>query len=161
VRTLLGSARQVLGPSAPALALRLIDDAGVEHGHPAVVLVSNNPYALGNPLAPGTRPALDTGQLGIVVLDAPADRPHPPGRAWTAPCLEISAPAPVHAGIDGEAVDLSPPLRFTIRCAALRVRISSRHPGVSPSVGFPPPASPPRRGARAPELGPGQERQLP
>jgi hypothetical protein len=31
-------------------------------------------------------------------------------------------------------VDLSPPLRFAIRPAALRVRISSRHPGASPSA---------------------------
>jgi len=49
----------------------------------------------------------------------------------------------VHAGVDGEAVDLSPPLRFAIRPAALRVRICSRHPGASPSAllhlpGYPP-----------------------
>jgi len=44
------------------------------------------------------------------------------------------APEPVHAGVDGEAVELSPPLRFAIRPAALRVRTSSRHPGVSPSA---------------------------
>jgi hypothetical protein len=39
----------------------------------------------------------------------------------------------VHAGIDGEAVDLRTPLEFEILPAALRVRISARHPGVSPS----------------------------
>lgn len=148
VRTLLETAQQVLGPSAPAPALRVIDDAGREHDHPAVVLVSNNPYALGHPLAPGTRPALDTGRLGILVLEAPADRPHPPGRAWSESSVEVSAPAPVHAGIDGEAADLAPPLRFTIRPAALCVRISSRHPGVSPSAGVP--ARMASRRARAP-----------
>jgi len=89
------------------------------------------------------RPALDSGQLGIVVLDAPGDSPHSPGQAWTAPRLEVSAPAPVHAGVDGEAVDLDPPLRFAIRPTALRVRICSRHPGASPSArlrlpGYPP-----------------------
>ncbi|MGO8892297.1 MAG: hypothetical protein ACLQB1_21765 [Streptosporangiaceae bacterium] len=83
------------------------------------------------------------GQLGIVVLDAPGDSPHSPGQAWTAPRLEVNAPAPVHAGVDGEAVDLSPPLRFAIRPAALRVRICPRHPGASPSArlhlpGYPP-----------------------
>lgn len=138
VRTLLETAEQVLGPSAAAPALRLTDDAGREHGHLSVVLVSNNPYALERPLVRGTRPALDTGQLGIVILDLPDDSPHPPGRAWSAPRLEVDAPAPVHAGIDGEPVDVSPPLRFTIRPAALRVRISSRHPGASPSARFPP-----------------------
>jgi hypothetical protein len=79
-------------------------------------------------------PALDTGRLGIVVLGVPGDAPLGPGQAGTAPRLEVSAPAAVHAGVDGEAVDLSPPLRFAIRPAALRVRISSRHPGASPSA---------------------------
>ncbi len=134
VRTLLQTAEQVLGPSAQVPELRLVDEAGREHRRLAVVLVSNNPYALDHPLVRGTRPALDTGQLGILVLDAPDDGPLPPGQAWSAPHFEVSAPAPVHAGIDGEAVDLSPPLRFTILPAALRVRISSRHPGVSPSA---------------------------
>ena len=153
VRTLLETAAEVMGPSAEAPALRLADDLSREHPHVAVVLVSNNPYALDRPLAQGTRPALDTGQLGIVVLDVPGDSPLPPGRAWSAPRMEVSAPASVHAGVDGEAVDLSPPLRFAIRPGALRVRISSRHPGASPSArlhppGLPLPAKPPQgRGA--------------
>jgi diacylglycerol kinase family enzyme len=139
VRTLVETADEVLGPSAAAPALRLVDDAGGEHDHPVVVLVSNNPYALDRPLARGTRPALDTGLLGVLVLDAPGGSGGPPGRAWSAPWLEVGAAEPVHAGVDGEAVDLSPPLRFTIRPAALRARISSRHPGASPSARFPPP----------------------
>jgi diacylglycerol kinase family enzyme len=144
VRTLAETAGQVLGPSGQAPALRVVDDAGGEHRHPAVVLVSNNPYALESPLARGTRPALDTGQLGIVVLDVPDESPHPPAHAWSTPLLQVDAPVPVHAGIDGEPVELSPPLRFTSRPAALRVRISSRHPGASPSALFPP-ATPPRQ----------------
>ena len=142
-RTLLETAQQVLGPSGQAPGLRLTDDAGREHRHLAVVLVSNNPYALDHPVARGTRPALDTGQLGILAVDAPGDRPHPPGRAWTAARLEVSASGPVHAGVDGEAADLAPPLWFAIRPAALRVRISSRHPGASPSSRlFPGPPAP-------------------
>ena len=137
VRTLLETAEKVLGPSAEVPALRLVDDLGREHQHLAVVLVSNNPYALDRPLTPGARPALDTGRLGIIVLDAPGTAPHPPGRAWSAPRLEVSALPPVHAGIDGEAIDLSPPLQFTSRPAALRVRISSRRQGISPSARFP------------------------
>jgi diacylglycerol kinase family enzyme len=134
VRTLLQTAAEVMGPSMEAPALRLVDDLGREHRELAIVLVSNNPYALDRPLVRGTRPALDTGQLGILAVDAPGVSPHPPGRAWTEPRLEVSAPAPVHAGVDGEAVDLSPPLRFAIRPAALRARISSHHPGASPSA---------------------------
>jgi diacylglycerol kinase family enzyme len=131
-RTLLETARQVLGPSEATPELRLVDDEGREHRNPAVVLVSNNPYALDRTLAPGTRPRLDGGRLGVVVLDAPATGPLP-GRAWTAMSVEVDGPAPVHAGIDGEAVDLGTPLDFTILPAALRARISARHPGDSPS----------------------------
>jgi diacylglycerol kinase family enzyme len=75
IRTLLETAAEVMGPAAGAPALDLTDDLGREHRHPAIVLVSNNPYALDRPLVRGTRPALDSGQLGIVVLDAPGDSP--------------------------------------------------------------------------------------
>jgi diacylglycerol kinase family enzyme len=141
VRTLLETAKKVLGPSAEVQALRLVDDVVREHRHLALVLVSNNPYALDRPLARGARPALDSGRLGIIILDAPGTAPHPPrsaphtpGRAWSAPRLDVSALPPVHAGIDGEAIDLSPPLQFTIRPRALRVRISPRHQGMPPSA---------------------------
>jgi diacylglycerol kinase family enzyme len=132
VRTLVETAEKVLGPHGKAPALRVVDDAGREHDQPAVVLVSNNPYALDRPPA-GTRPRLDSGRLGIMVIDK-RDRGRPPqGRAWSAIHLDVSASGSVHAGIDGEAVDLDAPLDFTIRPKALRVRISSRHPGASPA----------------------------
>jgi diacylglycerol kinase family enzyme len=120
--TLLETALRVLGPSARAADLELVDDRGWIHRNPDVALVSNNPYALEPPHALGTRPRLDGGELGIIVLEAPhAGRA--PRRAWTASRLDIAAPGPVHAGIDGEAVDLTPPLRFAIRPGALRVRL--------------------------------------
>ena len=40
--------------------------------------------------------------------------------------FEVAGPAPRHAGVDGEAVDLTPPLRFVIRPGALRVRLPQR-----------------------------------
>jgi diacylglycerol kinase family enzyme len=134
VRTLVETAAEVMGPSGEAPSLSLVDDLGREHHRLAVVLVSNNPYALDRPLARGTRPRLNGGHLGIVVLDPPGDSPLVPGRAWSASRLEVDASGPVHAGVDGEAVDLSPPLQFAIRLTALRVRISPRHPGISPSA---------------------------
>lgn len=143
VRTLAETARRVLGPSGPTPALRLIDDTGREHARLALLLVSNNPYAPG--LA--TRPTLASGQLGILVLDTPEERQHP-GRAWSAPHLEVQAPAAVHAGIDGEAVELVAPLEFAVRPAALRVRISARHPGASPIARIPSPGA--RRAAKQP-----------
>jgi diacylglycerol kinase family enzyme len=118
-RTLLQTASHVLGPSAPAAGLQLVDDRGGVHRDPAVVLVSNNPYAFAPPHAPGTRPTLRSGKLGVVSLDRT-----PPGRAWTATTLEVTAPAAVHAGIDGEAVDLDPPFRFAVLPAALRVLVA-------------------------------------
>ena len=83
VRTLLETAAEVLGPSAEGPALRLPDDLGREHRRPAIVLVSNNAYALDHPLARGTRPTLGGRQLGVIVLDAPGDSPGAPGRAWS------------------------------------------------------------------------------
>jgi diacylglycerol kinase family enzyme len=137
VRTLMETAAEVLGPSAAVPELQLIDDLGREHPRPAVVLVSNNPYALNRPLVTGSRRRLDSGRLGIVVLDPLRPGADPPGRAWSATHLEVNAAAPFHAGVDGEAVVLHAPLEFVIRPGALRVRISSRHPGVSPSGRLP------------------------
>jgi len=133
MRTLLETTAEVLGPSRTAPDVRLVDDLGREHRHPAVVLVSNNPYALDRPVAPGTRPRLDGGELGIVVLDRPRPSAGPPARIWSATHFAVDATAPVKAGVDGEAVELDAPLSFVIRPGELRVRISSRHPGVSPS----------------------------
>ena len=130
LRTLLETAREVLGPDAVAPGVHLTDDLGRAHGDPALVLISNNPYALDRRLAIGTRSRLDGGRLGIVVLE----RREALDRAWTAPTLEIAAPAPVPAARDGESITLPGGLRFAIRPGALRVRISPRHPGASPSA---------------------------
>jgi diacylglycerol kinase family enzyme len=125
VRTLLQTAEKALGPSAEVHDLQLVDDGGRLHSRPAVVLVSNNPYALDPPFRRGARPALDSGRLGVVVLETPQPA-RPPGYAWTTTALEVTGPTPVHAGIDGEACDLDTPLRFTTRPRALRVLVSPR-----------------------------------
>ena len=132
LRTLLVAAREALGPRAPVSGLVVADDRGDEHRDPAVVLISNNPYAIDRAVARETRPRLDSGRLGVVVLHRPPARRT--DRAWTTSDLDVTVPGPVYAGRDGEAVTLEPPLRFTIRPMALRVRISSRHPGASPAA---------------------------
>lgn len=134
VRTLLKTTEEVLGPSATAPALDLVDDLGRTHPHAAVLLVSNNPYALDRAVAPGTRLRLDTGVLGIMVLDGPNERRQGASRAWSGSSLEVRAAGPVPAGVDGEAATLDPPLHFVSRPAMLRVRISSHHPGMSPGA---------------------------
>jgi diacylglycerol kinase family enzyme len=133
LRTLLETAKAGLSSPGQLPSLRVVDHRGEGHPQPAVVLVSNNPYALQPPPVAGTRPRLDGAELGIVVVDMPSGGGNPPVTAWTAPTFEVHVAAPVHVGIDGEAADLDPLPTFEIRPAALRVRISSRHPGVSPS----------------------------
>ena len=138
LRTLIETARAVHGPSGGAPELCVEDDRGREHRHPAVVLVSNNPYAIQRPVVTGTRPTLTSGRLGILLVDPPSERKGTAARAWTAREVSIDAADPVRAGVDGEAVELLPPLRIVSRPGALRVRISARHPGVSPAGTLPP-----------------------
>jgi len=125
-RILLATLDEVLSSRAELPGLRVVDDRGREHAYPVVVLVSNNPYAVGA-VAPGTRPRLDGGRLGIFVLDPPAAPPQLLWRAWSAPRFDVAAAAPLHAGIDGEAVELGADLHFAVRPASLRVRIAARH----------------------------------
>jgi hypothetical protein len=111
----------------------VVDDQGREHRDPAILLVSNNPYAVEHTVARATRPRLDRGRLGVVVFDPPGTL-QAPFTAWVTPSVEVAAGGATHAGLDGEAVTLAAPLRFTIPPGALRVRISARHPGASPSA---------------------------
>jgi diacylglycerol kinase family enzyme len=131
-RTLFETAAEVLGPSAELSGVRLVDDLGATHADPAVILVSNNPYAPHRPGRPGLRPVLDGGQLGVLVLDRPGGAPRRRGRTWSARSLEVIADGPVAAGLDGEAMELAPALRFSVRPRALRVRVAAGH-GASPS----------------------------
>jgi diacylglycerol kinase family enzyme len=135
-RTMMDTIHEVLSSTTPTPKVAVTDDLAHQHTSPLVVLVSNNAYALDQPLAQGSRPRLDSGQLGIVVLDRPGPE-RPQAFAWSAPSIEIAATAPVPAGLDGEAVTLVPPLHCTTRRAALRVRISRHHPGASPSALLP------------------------
>ena len=125
LRTLLATVHEELRGSRSARGLAVVDDEGVEHRDPAVVLVSNNPYDLEQPLRPGGRTALDRGRLGVIVLETP--RSPLSGRSWATEALTVAAADAIAAGIDGEAVELPPPLELAIRPRALRVRIAARH----------------------------------
>ncbi|HEX5910797.1 MAG TPA: diacylglycerol kinase family protein [Thermoleophilaceae bacterium] len=140
LRTLLDTVPDVLGPHGGEVDLRWTGPGGRAHHSGAAVLVSNNRYRLGRAVGSGTRPRIDDGLLGMTVFGAPTDRGQGgrrlqrPWREWTAPTFEVDAAGPVAAGVDGEALTLDPPLRFRIRPGVLRVRISRRHPGASPSA---------------------------
>ena len=141
LRTLLQTAEEVLGPGGEAGGLRVVDDLGVEHRDPALLLASNNPYAPRRPGARGVRPALDGGRLGIVVVDSPAPRTPPRARAWTAPTLVVDGDREiVHAGLDGESVDLRMPLRIAVRPGALRARVLAPRSRSVRDAGSPRPA---------------------
>jgi diacylglycerol kinase family enzyme len=131
VRTLLETATQLLEPTQ-SNPMRWHTPDGAEEQGAVVIVVSNNRYRLGHVLGDGTRPRLDEGLLGVAVLDEPGRDAR--ARTWAAPSFEVQAGGPLHAGIDGEAVVLSGPLRFRIRPKALRCRIARQHPGVSPSA---------------------------
>jgi hypothetical protein len=122
--------------------LHWVTPGGREKSGPAVILVSNGQYRLGGAAGAGTRPAVDEGALGIIVVDPPSSASSGPGgrlpwRQWSAPEFRVDAQGPVPAGIDGEAATLSAPVLFRLRPAALRVRIAARHPGASPSSAEP------------------------
>jgi diacylglycerol kinase family enzyme len=143
LRTLLATIPETLGADDESLDLRWQGPGGHEHAGGAAVLVSNNRYRLGRALANATRPRIDDGLLGVTVLGAPRGRGESsrslqrPWREWSAPTFEVESSAPVPTGIDGEAVLLTPPLRFRILAGVLRARIAASHPGASPSAHIP------------------------
>jgi diacylglycerol kinase family enzyme len=137
LHTLLDAVPDALGPTAAAPNLRWRDATSQESA--AAILVSNNAYRLGRAVGSGTRPRLDQAVLGVTVLaptvpGADASTHRLAMQQWTAPMFEIESDGPVAAGIDGESLQLSPPLVFRVRPAALRARIAPQHPGASPSA---------------------------
>ncbi|SES48218.1 Diacylglycerol kinase family enzyme [Streptomyces sp. yr375] len=121
----------------PRLAVRAADTA---IDGPQAVLVSNNPYRMGDLAGLGRREVLDSGALGVlgVTVDDAAQAAellagrHAPGlTALTAQEVVIDADGPeIEAGVDGEALTLPTPVRCTIRPRALRVRVPRHRPGV-------------------------------
>ncbi len=150
LRTAAAVLPDLLGPDARPLDLCFTGPDGVERSTAHLVLVSNNPYHLvpaGGGL--GTRERMDRGVLGLVtvtITDAAqasrflaleaAGQPRRFGgwAEWTAPRFEIRSDSPVPVGVDGEALVLDPPLVFTSRPAALRVRLPRRSLRRSPAA---------------------------
>ncbi len=138
LRTILDTAPDVLGsqPSGPTSELCWRGEDGTAHESAAVILVSNNTYRLGRPVGSGTRPRIDSGELGVAVLNT-ADGAGGRWQQWSTPTFEVTSSQPVPVGVDGEALVMDPPLRFLSRPSALRVRLAPQHPGASPAAGLP------------------------
>jgi diacylglycerol kinase family enzyme len=137
------------GPDARRLDLRYDGPDGAPHPLAQLLLVSNNPYHLDTLFGLGSRPRIDTGQLGIVALAvgsaaeasqfvaleaAGQARRFAGWREWTADSFTVRAERDVPAGVDGEALALASPLHFRILPRALRVRVAPQHPGRSPAA---------------------------
>ncbi|UKY48060.1 diacylglycerol/lipid kinase family protein [Streptomyces inhibens] len=123
--------------SGPRLKVHA-DDVTVDG--PQAVLVSNNPYRMGDPAGLGRRERLDSGVLGVlgVTVDnavqaaAMLRGSHGPGLASiAAQKVVVDADAPViPVGVDGEALTVPTPVRCWIEPGALRVRLPRHRPGV-------------------------------
>jgi len=108
---------------------------------PQAVLVSNNPYEVGDIAGLGRRVRLDQGVLGVVGVKiqnaaqaAGLLRSAQRSRSvtvLTAREVVIDADQPeIPVGIDGESVLMPTPVHCTIRPLALRVRVPRDRPGV-------------------------------
>jgi diacylglycerol kinase family enzyme len=135
VRTLLDAAPEALTPPDGAVNLQWTGPDGAGPGQAATILVSNNPYRLGRLAGSGTRPRLDSGRLGVAVLGAPGGQRL--WQTWASREFRVDADGPVPVGVDGEAMQIEPPLCFSVRPQVLRVRVAPQHPGASPAARMP------------------------
>jgi len=107
---------------------------------PQALLVSNNPYGMGDVAGLGRRARLDGGTLGVVGVTVSSAAQavgllrgaHSTGvSVLTTREIQVTADAPqIPVGIDGEAVRLPTPVQCTIRPGALRVWVPRHRPGV-------------------------------
>ena len=139
----------LLGGRTPVSELRFdLPDAGTQDGA-TLLMVSNNPYDLRRPRVAGSRPRIDSGTLGILsaslrnadeiarfvtLMTIGQEWRMDDIRQWSAATFEVDSTGPVALGIDGEAVQMAPPLRFESRPGALRVRLPATASGLSPSA---------------------------
>ena len=107
---------------------------------PQALLVSNNPYGLGDIAGLGRRPRIDTGMLGVIAVLVDSGRQavelirrgHGHGlTVVTAEQVVVEADVPeIPVGIDGETIMMPAPVRCAIRPRALRVIVPRERPGV-------------------------------
>lgn len=148
VDTTLSTLSTALGPDTEPFDLRFTGPDGAPHDGAHVIQVSNNPY--GSTIATlGSRPRLDTGRLGVIALEIRGDADaaaflaalatgHPERfkglTSWSTPTFEVSSGASVDVGLDGETLEMEPPLTFTVRAEALKVRLPVHALGYSPAA---------------------------
>jgi diacylglycerol kinase family enzyme len=145
IDTALSALPTLLGPGSRPFDLNFSGPRGEHHAGAHLIQISNNPYGRGST----TRPRLDSGRLGVLTLEVDDDKAFgallaaattgnperfPGLMSWAAESFEVTSHCPVDAGLDGEAVVLDPPLRFSIRPTPLHVRLPNQAIGYSPAA---------------------------
>ncbi len=134
---------EMLGRTREPFDLQFTEPDGVEVDGAFLIQVSNNPYVLGATLDASQRRRLDTGTLGIVAISAGSGSEAAQvfalaalgqrrrSRHWhefSAMQFEVrSRSGKAFAGIDGEALELSTPLKFQIHPRGLRLLVSEEN----------------------------------
>ena len=149
VQTVIEKLPELVGPDAEPQDLRFTGPDGEEVPTAEVIQVSNDPYELRHAEGRGSRPHLDRGVLGVVAINVSSaadlqrfislqavgqlDR-FEGWREWTTERFEVRSEGPVDVGVDGEALTMDPPVVFTSKPGALRVRLPAHAPGMSPAA---------------------------
>jgi diacylglycerol kinase family enzyme len=146
--TTLAALPEMLGPGSEPFDLRFITPDGTEHEGAHVIQVSNGPYGTTTG-GITSRPRLDTGQLGVFSLVVPdavgATRAvaalttatpalYEGYLSWATPTFEVTSDSPIAVGLDGESLEMDPPLVFTSRPGVLRLRLPLQAIGYSPAA---------------------------
>ena len=123
MRTVIDMLPELVGPGAQPYDLRFNGPDGRAHDSATVLLVSNNRYRVDPRPQRGTRGDLDGGVLGVIALAGPP----PVGLTeWSTPTFRVDSATPIALGIDGESVEMEPPLDFELLPLALRIRTPPR-----------------------------------
>jgi diacylglycerol kinase family enzyme len=148
-KTALALLPDLLGDRSEPFDLRFDGPGGKRYEGAQLLLVSNNPYELTGSGDLVGRTRLDRGVLGIAamaVYDPPslaklaqlvrtAHLEDSEGwREWSCPEFRVdSGDEPVFAGVDGEALELAPPLEFALVPGGLRVLVPEGNGAAVPS----------------------------
>ncbi len=123
VRTTIRMLPGLIGPDATPFDLRFQMPDGSQQRSAVLLIVSNNPYDIRPRPRRETRGGLDAGALGVIALTGP-----PPKGAdeWTTRVFRVDSDTTVALGIDGESVEMEPPLVFENIPQALTIRVPVR-----------------------------------
>ncbi len=130
---------ELLGQTEKPFDLEFTEPDGNEVDGAFLIQISNNPYVLGASLDISQRRRIDTGKLGVfavtaatgaeaaklVTLSAIGQRNLSPNwHEFTADVFEVrSRSGKAYAGVDGEALEMSTPLRCEIHPGGLRLYV--------------------------------------